>query len=133
MSRRPTSTFVLHDVHLRLETGAVMGLIGPNGAGKSTIMRIMMGLVAPESGSVSVLGQNIFEHQARVKSQVGYFADDMRLYKPESIAWHMQFIRSLYKSWDDDYARSLLERFGLIEIRLSKDYRMANGLRPCCC
>lgn len=112
--------FRLQQVNLRLETGSVMGLIGPNGAGKSTIMRIMMGLVAPQTGTVNVLGQNVFAHQARVKSQVGYFADDMRLYKPESIAWHMQFVRSLYKSWDEDYARSLLDRFGLIENQIIK-------------
>ncbi len=38
----------------------------------------------------------------------------MRLYKPESISWHMQFVRSLYPSWDDQHATTLLDRFGLV-------------------
>lgn len=112
--------FQLKDVDLQLETGTVMGLIGPNGAGKSTVMRIMMGLVAPQRGTASVLGQDVFAHPASVKCNVGYFADDMRMYKPESIGWHMQFVRSLYNSWDENYARSLLDRFGLIEHQIVK-------------
>ena len=112
--------FALRDVHLSLERGTVAGLIGPNGAGKSTTMRIMMGLVQPEQGSVSVLGKPISSNEAAAKQDIGYFADDMRLYKPESIRWHMQFVRSLYPSWDDVYAAQLLERFGLIDQQLVK-------------
>lgn len=51
--------FELQPIDLELPAGTVMGLIGPNGAGKSTIMRIMMGLVNPNSGSVQVLGQSM--------------------------------------------------------------------------
>jgi ABC-2 type transport system ATP-binding protein len=85
--------FRLDNIDLEIEPGTVNGLIGPNGAGKSTIMRIMMGLVAPESGTVSVLGKAI---------------------SSESIAFHMQFVRSLFPSWDEGYAQQLLARFGLI-------------------
>ncbi len=112
--------FALRDVNLSLERGTVAGLIGPNGAGKSTTMRIMMGLVQPEQGSVSVLGKPISSNEAAAKQEIGYFADDMRLYKPESIRWHMQFVRSLYPTWDEQYASQLLQRFGLIEHQLVK-------------
>ncbi len=97
-----------------------MGLIGPNGAGKSTTMRIMMGLVAPDTGSVTVLGKPISSSQAQAKQEIGYFSDDMRLYNPETLAWHMQFVRALYPSWDDQYAQQLLARFGLIERQVIK-------------
>lgn len=112
--------FQLRNVRLHLQAGTVMGLIGPNGAGKSTIMRIMMGLVTPQTGSVNVLGHDVFAHQAHIKSQVGYFADDLRLYKPETIGWHISFVRSLFASWDDQYAHELLDRFGLIEQQIVK-------------
>ena len=112
--------FRLSNVQLNLQTGTVMGLIGPNGAGKSTTMRLMMGLIKPDAGSVTVLGQDVFTHEASVKSQVGYFTDDMRLYKPETIGWHMQFVRSLFSTWDDTYAQQLLQRFGLIEQQIVK-------------
>jgi len=112
--------FELQKINLQLIKGTVTGLIGPNGAGKSTTMRILMGLVNPDEGTVSVLGQTISSHQATAKQQIGYFADDMRLYKSESIGWHIQFVRSLYSTWDDGYARQLLDRFGLIERQVVK-------------
>lgn len=108
------SHFRLENIDLEFQTGTVHGLIGPNGAGKSTIMRILMGLVAPERGSVSVLGQPVSSRDAMPKRDIGYFADDMRLYKSESLAFHMQLVRSLYPTWDESYARELLDRFGLI-------------------
>jgi len=106
--------FRLDNIDLEIEPGTVNGLIGPNGAGKSTIMRIMMGLVAPESGTVSVLCKAISSREAGAKQDIGFFSDDMRLYKSESIAFHMQFVRSLFPSWDEGYAQHLLDRFGLI-------------------
>ncbi len=106
--------FDLENIDIDLPCGTVTGLIGPNGAGKSTTMRILMGLVRPDSGTVSAFGQPVSSNQANAKSQIGYFCDDMRLYKSESIAWHMQFVRSLFPSWDDDYAAQLLDRFGLV-------------------
>lgn len=106
--------FRLEDINLEIAHGTVNGLIGPNGAGKSTIMRIMMGLVNPDQGTLSVLGQPISSREARVKQEIGFFSDDMRMYKTESIAWHMQFVRSMFPNWDEDYAQQLLKRFGLI-------------------
>ncbi len=107
--------FKLQNVSVAIECGTVAGLVGPNGAGKSTTMRILLGLVKPDSGSVAVLGKSMSSSNATAKQDIGYFSDDMRLYKPESIGWHMQFIRSLYPSWDDAYASQLLDRFGLID------------------
>lgn len=106
--------FRLNNINLEIEPGTVNGLIGPNGAGKSTIMRILMGLVTPDQGTVSVLGHPISSREASAKQDIGYFSDDMRLYKSESIAFHIQFVRSLFPNWDEDYAQQLLDRFGLI-------------------
>ena len=92
-----------------------MGLIGPNGAGKSTTMRILMGLVYADSGSARVLGHEVPAQGVEARKQIGYYCEDMRLYKKESIGWHMQFVRSIYPDWDDRYASELLKRFGLIE------------------
>ncbi|MCU0711550.1 MAG: ABC transporter ATP-binding protein [Pirellula sp.] len=106
--------FELKNVSLCIPKGTVAGLIGPNGAGKTTTMRILMGLVTPDHGTVRVLGQAISTNETAVKKEVGYFSDDMRLYKPESVSWHIQFVKSLFPSWDDEYADELTRRFGLI-------------------
>lgn len=112
--------FKLRNINFSVERGTVAGLIGPNGAGKSTTMRILMGLVQPDSGTVAALGKAISSSEAAAKKDIGYFSDDMRLYKPETIGWHMQFVRSLYPFWDDAYATQLLDRFGLLQQQVVK-------------
>lgn len=113
--RKDFKYFHLQNISLEIEQGTVMGLIGPNGAGKSTTMRILMGLVHPDSGSVQVMGHDIPAEGVEARKQIGYYCEDMRLYQKESIGWHMQFVRSIYPDWDDQYASELLKRFGLIE------------------
>jgi len=105
--------FELQDIALKLERGTIMGLIGPNGAGKSTTIRILMGLVCPDRGEVNVLGHRIPEEQVAAKWDIGFASDDMRLYDSMTLGWHIDFMKSIYASWDDAYAQVLLKRFGL--------------------
>ncbi len=105
--------FRLENINLEFGTGTVNGLVGPNGAGKSTTMRIMLGLIKPDRGSVEVLGMPISSRDARAKFDIGYFSEDIRPYKTETIGWHMRLVRSFYPSWEDEYADELLQRFGL--------------------
>jgi ABC-2 type transport system ATP-binding protein len=105
--------FDLHEIALRLHRGTIMGLIGPNGAGKSTTIRILMGLVCPDRGEVRVLGHRIPDEQVAAKWDIGFASDDMRLYDSMTLGWHINFMKSIYASWDDAYAQLLLKRFDL--------------------
>jgi len=105
--------FDLQNIALRLNCGTIMGLIGPNGAGKSTTIRILMGLVYPDRGEVRVLGHCIPDAQVAAKWDIGFASDDMRLYDSMTLGWHINFLKSIYSSWDDAYAHLLLKRFGL--------------------
>lgn len=105
--------FELQNIALRLERGTIMGLIGPNGAGKSTTIRILMGLVHQDRGEVRVLGRPMPEEQIAAKWDIGFASDDMRLYDSMTLGWHINFMKSIYQSWDDGYAQLLLKRFGL--------------------
>lgn len=105
--------FYLDQLDLKLPAGQVMGLVGVNGAGKSTALRLTMGLIQPDSGSVSVLGYRLPEHQVLAKENIGYAAEDMRLYRNENLRWHMQFIQSIFPSWDPLYAEHLLKKFDM--------------------
>lgn len=105
--------FELQNIALQLHRGTIMGLIGPNGAGKSTTIRILMGLVHQDRGEVRVLGRRMPQDQVAAKWDIGFASDDMRLYDSMTLAWHINFMKSIYPSWDDAYAQLLLKRFGL--------------------
>ncbi len=105
--------FKLQDIDLTLATGGVMGFIGANGAGKSTTIRILMGLVHQDRGSVTVLGQSMPNAAARAKQDIGYVSEDLRLYMAATLAWHMRFIASIFPAWDQAYAQHLVQRFDL--------------------
>jgi len=105
--------FTLDQIDLELPTGCIMGFVGANGAGKSTTLRILIGLVHQDAGTVKVLGHPVPEQQAAAKLEIGFVSEDMRLYGAPTLAWHMNFVRSIYPRWDVAYAESLLRRFDL--------------------
>ncbi len=103
--------FELSSVDLALEPGCMMGFIGPNGAGKSTTMKIIMGLVRADQGDVQVLGHSMPAGQVAAKWAIGFASEDMRLYSAGTLQWHIDFMKSIYADWDDDYANTLVRRF----------------------
>ncbi len=123
--------FQLNNVNLSVEEGSVMGFVGPNGAGKSTTLRIIMGLIAQDSGSVTVLGNAMPEQQIAAKRDIGFVSEDMRLYDSQSIGFHMEFIRSIFDSWDDNYAGQLLKRFDLVKNQKVKGLSHGQRVKAC--
>ena len=105
--------FSLDSICLELREGEVLGFIGANGAGKSTTIRILMGLVRQDTGSVQVLGHPMPAEQIAAKLDIGFVSEDMRLYGAATLAWHMNFVASMYPRWDQAYADKLLRRFDL--------------------
>lgn len=112
VSKRYTH-FFLDSISLELREGSVLGFIGANGAGKSTTIRILMGLVRQDAGSVQVLGHSMPAEQIAAKQDIGFVSEDMRLYGAATLGWHMNFVASMYPRWDKAYADKLLRRFDL--------------------
>lgn len=106
--------FVMENLSLALPKGQVLGLVGVNGAGKSTTIRMLMGLVKPDAGQINVMGYQLPAQQVQAKYAIGFASDDMRLYKSQTLQWHMDFIQSVYPQFDPAYAKDLLKRFELI-------------------
>ena len=105
--------FALKDITLSMPEGQVMGLVGVNGAGKTTLLRILSGLALADAGTVEVLGHAMPEQQVAAKKDLGFASEDMRLFKTQTLRWHMDFIRAVYPGWDESYAAELLRRFDL--------------------
>jgi len=111
--RKQYPHFCLDNINLELPTGSIMGFIGANGAGKSTTIRVLMGLVHQDAGTVRVLGHPMPAEQTAAKRDIGFVSEDMRLYGAATLAWHMKFVSSIYPGWDQPYAEALLGRFDL--------------------
>jgi ABC-2 type transport system ATP-binding protein len=105
--------FLLDNISLELPAGSILGFIGANGAGKSTTIRILMGLVRQDSGAVEVLGHSMPADQVAAKQKIGFVSEDMRLYSATTLAWHMNFMASIYPDWNQAYADKLVQRFDL--------------------
>jgi len=84
------------NVDLNVKPGEIFGLLGPNGSGKSTTLKMLLGLVQPEGGSVNVLGMNVQENAVAVKQQVGYVPESPRLYEFLTGIEYLDFICDIY-------------------------------------
>ncbi len=121
--------FRLRDVSMQLEYGQILGFIGPNGAGKSTTIRLLMGMLAPESGSVEVFGLPMPRQQVAIKYNIGFVSADMQLYPYATVAWHMDWIARIYPSWDHGYANLLLARFNLHAAQKIKELSLGERIK----
>jgi ABC-2 type transport system ATP-binding protein len=76
ITRRFGSFTAVDSFDLRVTPGEIVGLLGPNGAGKTTTVKMLMGMLRPTEGEMSVLGMDCFEDRVEVQRRVGYLPDD---------------------------------------------------------
>jgi ABC-2 type transport system ATP-binding protein len=104
---------VLHGVDLTVEPGKTYAFLGRNGAGKTTTIRLLMGLLKPDSGSVRVLGLDPATDALAIRRQVGYLAEDQQMWGWMKIKEILRFIAAFYPTWDWPYAKKLVDQFQL--------------------
>src|ERR1700682_4082518 len=83
----------LDGVTLRVKEGEIYGLLGPNGAGKTTLMRMIVGLVAQDAGTVTVLGRRMPDLD--ILSKVGYMTQAAALYPDLSVEENLRFFAAI--------------------------------------
>jgi ABC-2 type transport system ATP-binding protein len=92
--RKSYDSFVaVDDLSFAIETGSVFGLLGPNGAGKTSTIRMMIGITAPDSGTINVFGKR-FERKSLEK--IGYLPEERGLYKKMKILDQLVFLAELH-------------------------------------
>jgi ABC-2 type transport system ATP-binding protein len=111
VSRKYGRVKALDQLTFTLGPGICYGLIGRNGAGKSTMLRIIMGLLRPDLGTVRLFDGDPIQDAERVKLHVGYLAEDQEFPPVLSPAELFRFLAACYPSWDSDFAQSLVDRF----------------------
>jgi ABC-2 type transport system ATP-binding protein len=112
LGRRYGATWALRDCTLAIPEGHLVAVVGPNGAGKSTMLNILVGLTAPTTGDVTVLG-GVAVGSSAALDDIAFVAQDMPLYRQLSVADMVHLTRNLNRGFDDAYARRRLDELGI--------------------
>lgn len=86
----------VRDVSISVAAGRVVGLLGPNGAGKSTTIRMLVGLLWPDSGSVTLAGHDIVTHPERARAALGYLPESGAIYPEMTPESYLRYRCSLF-------------------------------------
>ena len=98
--------------------GEVFGLLGPNGAGKTTTIKLLLGLLEPNEGEISVFGLNPEQHEVAIKRRIGYVSEEPLIYKsltPQELFNFVASIRELDEENSTKLAKEYLESLGATE------------------
>lgn len=118
---------VIRDLNLQVPEGSAFALVGTNGAGKTTTMRILLNIIQPGSGKVSILGRDSRHLRPRDMMQIGYVSENQVLPDRLTIGQYFDYLRALYPNWDRGLEKQLRQRMELPPGRaLSK---LSHGMR----
>ena len=118
----------LDGVTLRVKTGAAFGYLGPNGAGKTTLIRSLVGLIVPDSGTVTVLGRRM--PSLDILARVGYMTQQAALYPDLSVEENLRFFAAI--SGAEGNVTEVLKTVELDQRRTSVVANLSGGLRQRC-
>jgi len=109
---------VVQDVSLQVAEGRICGFLGPNGSGKTTTLRMLCGLLTPDSGEGTCLGLDIIGEAGAIKRQAGYMTQKFSLYEDLTLEENLMFSARVHDlDRRKDRVAYALERLGLIERR----------------
>jgi ABC-2 type transport system ATP-binding protein len=118
LKKKYAQTTAVDNLNLTIEKGEIFGFIGPNGAGKTTTIRMIGGILAPTSGSVTICGINMGKDPEKAKRQIGFIPDRPYLYEKLTGMEFLRFLSGLYSVDQNGFqkkAKEYLELFSLAE------------------
>ena len=122
----------VRDVSLSIKTGEVLAFLGPNGAGKTTTIKMIAGLIRPDSGFVKIAGSDPHRDPRALKLLGAVLESNRNVYwrlSPEENLEYFGMLRGLDHRHARRYGRSLLERFGLMDKRRTPVQALSRGMQ----
>lgn len=119
-------THALDGLDLTVETGEVHGFLGPNGAGKSTTIRVLLGLLRPDSGAAGLLGKDPWRDAVELHRRIAYVPGDVTLWRNLSGGEVIDLYGKLRGGLDKTRRAELIERFELDPTKKGRTYSKGN-------
>ena len=110
---RASKTFEIRDLALNVPSGSMYGFLGPNGSGKTTTIRLVLGLLRPIRGKITVLGGAVPRESPRILARTGYVPEEPHLDPTLTVRETVRFQAAFYPTWDWPWAEELLDQFEL--------------------
>jgi ABC-2 type transport system ATP-binding protein len=117
----------VEDLSLQVPEGSVFALIGPNGAGKTTTIRLLMNILRPDRGEITVLGTRSRQLAPKDFERIGYVSESQQLPDALTLAQYFDYLRTLYPAWDRGLEKSLCAQFELPPSRRIR--HLSHGMR----
>lgn len=122
----------VEDVSFKINTGEIVGILGPNGAGKTTTLNMITGVLLPDSGEVLIEDHDLRKDTRRLKSHIGYLAEDNPLYRDMLVEELLSFTSQMRGITKNDFAASIdkiVNVTGIKEIYYRPIASLSKGLR----
>ncbi|GFN31391.1 ABC transporter ATP-binding protein [Paenibacillus xylaniclasticus] len=120
---------VLKNVSFKVEKGTIAGLLGPNGSGKTTIVRLLNGVILPDSGDMQLHGYSPITDGDAIRRISGVVTEGAGLYHEMSGVDNLRFFAKLYDCYDEKRIQELLEQFGLAEAQKRAVGKYSTGMK----
>ncbi len=119
--------FSLDHISLTLPGGCVMGLVGENGAGKTTVIKLILNMIARNSGSVTVLGKDNKDHFELTKEDIGVVLDEVGISGFLKAKQINNIMKHIFHNWDKDVFYSYLKKLSVPTNQKFRDF--SNGTK----
>ncbi|MGA1598025.1 MAG: LPS export ABC transporter ATP-binding protein [bacterium] len=119
-------------ISIEVQRGQVVGLLGPNGAGKTTTFYMIVGVIRPDAGSISLGARDITRHpmHRRARAGLGYLPQERSIFRKLSVEDNLKAVMeplSISASEKQDRLERLLDELGILHVRRSKGYALSGG------
>jgi len=117
------------DINIDIHKGDIFGFLGPNGAGKTTAMKVMTGLIKPDSGDVKILGHSILDEYEKAMGKVGCIIETAESYLYLTAFENLKQVSRYYKDIDENRIHEVLELTGLLKYKNEKPRKFSLGMK----
>ena len=111
--KKQLGDFVLDIPYLEIKKGYITGFVGENGAGKTTSIKLILGMLTPDSGTIEIDGVNICHKGAKLKEHIGYVGDPTGYPEESKLKDIKRMYAPFYKTWDEKLFEEYCKRFKL--------------------